>query len=109
MEGAGGILCPIHSDLFMLDLFARSKISATFFVLGWVAEAHPRLVPRLLADGHEVATHGFWHRRIPDMTRDELRVTPEYRAGEPIVVVGSQHPSQTSGPPPPAAKPPSTK
>jgi sporulation protein YlmC with PRC-barrel domain len=45
---------------------------------------------------------------VVDMTRDELRVTPEYRAGEPIVVVGSQHP-QTSGSPPSAAKPPATK
>lgn len=46
---------------------------------------------------------------VVDMTRDELRVTPEYRAGEPIVVVGSQHPPQTSGSSPPAAKPPAAK
>ena len=26
VEGAGGILCPIHSDLFMLDLFARWRL-----------------------------------------------------------------------------------
>lgn len=45
---------------------------------------------------------------VVDMTRDELRVTPEYRAGEPIVVVGSQHP-QTSGSLPSADKPPATK
>jgi hypothetical protein len=45
---------------------------------------------------------------VVDMTRDELRVTPEYRAGEPIVVVGAQHPP-TSGSPLPAAKPPATK
>jgi hypothetical protein len=31
-----------------------------------------------------------------NMTRDELRVTPEYREGEPIVVVGSSS-GQTSG------------
>ena len=45
---------------------------------------------------------------VVDMTRDELRVTPEYRAGEPIVVVGSQHP-QSSGSSSPAPKPPATK
>lgn len=40
------------------------------------------------------------------MTRDELRVTPEYRAGEPVVVVGSAAPKDTK-PPGPATDPPS--
>jgi hypothetical protein len=44
---------------------------------------------------------------VVDMTRDELRVTPEYRQGEPIVVVGPQH-AQTSNSPP-SPKPPATK
>jgi hypothetical protein len=38
------------------------------------------------------------------MTRDELRVTPEYRPGEPIVIVGPQH-SKSSASPTPAVKP----
>lgn len=41
---------------------------------------------------------------VVDMTRDELRVTPEYRQGEPIVIVGPQHP-QSSVSPAPAAVP----
>lgn len=41
------------------------------------------------------------------MTRDELRVTPEYRAGEPVVVVGSAAPKDAK-PPGPAADPPSS-
>ncbi|HVZ03798.1 PRC-barrel domain-containing protein [Hyphomicrobium sp.] len=41
---------------------------------------------------------------VVDMTRDQLRVTPEYRPGEPIVVVGVQH-DQTSSPAAPADKP----
>lgn len=45
---------------------------------------------------------------IVDMTRDELRVTPEYRQGEPIVIVGPQHP-QSSASPAPAAEPTTTK
>ena len=42
---------------------------------------------------------------VVDMTRDELRVTPEYRPGEPIVIVGPQH-SKSSASLTPAAKPP---
>ena len=45
---------------------------------------------------------------VVDMTRDELRVTPEYRSGEPIVIVGPQH-AQTSSPPAPAPEPPAAK
>lgn len=45
---------------------------------------------------------------VVDMTRDELRVTPEYRQGEPIVVVGAQHDQAPKSPAPPT-KPPATK
>ena len=50
-----------------LDLLARHRITATFFVLGWVAHRHPRLVPRILSAGHEVASHGWSHRRVYEM------------------------------------------
>jgi hypothetical protein len=43
------------------------------------------------------------------MTRDELRVTPEYHQGEPIVIVGAAAASQTQKPPPAAQQsPPAT-
>jgi len=45
---------------------------------------------------------------VVDMTRDELRVTPEYRANEPIVIVGPQH-AQTSTPSASAPKAPAAK
>ena len=43
----------------LLDLFAESGTKATFFTLGWVAERHPRLVRRIVAEGHELASHGY--------------------------------------------------
>jgi uncharacterized protein YrrD len=45
---------------------------------------------------------------VVDMTRDELRVTPEYRQGEPIVVVGAVHDAK-SGSAAPAVKPPASQ
>src|SRR5262245_2899310 len=39
----------------LLDLFAEAEISATFFVLGWVAERFPQLIRRMAAEGHEIA------------------------------------------------------
>ena len=47
----------------LLDQFARAGINATFFTLGWVAERHPTLVRRIVAAGHELASHGYDHTR----------------------------------------------
>ena len=45
----------------VLDLLSDSGAKATFFVLGWVAERHPGLVRRMVAEGHEIASHGYEH------------------------------------------------
>jgi polysaccharide deacetylase family protein (PEP-CTERM system associated) len=57
----------------LLDLFAEHHVRATFFVLGWVAERHPALVRRIGAAGHEVASHGYGHRLVYELTRDQFR------------------------------------
>jgi len=57
----------------LLELLARHGAQGTFFTLGWVARRFPELVRRISASGHEVASHGFWHRRIPTMTREQFR------------------------------------
>ena len=61
----------------VLDLFAEAGVKATFFTLGWVAERHPALVRRIVAEGHELASHGYAHDRVHTMTpaqfRDDLR------------------------------------
>jgi polysaccharide deacetylase family protein (PEP-CTERM system associated) len=48
----------------ILELLARHGAHGTFFTLGWVAERHPALVRRIAGAGHEVASHGWWHRRV---------------------------------------------
>jgi len=57
----------------LLDLFTLHGVKSTFFVLGWVAERHPDLVRAIRDSGHEVASHGYDHRQITMMSRDELR------------------------------------
>jgi polysaccharide deacetylase family protein (PEP-CTERM system associated) len=57
----------------LLGLFDAARVSATFFVLGWVAERHPALVARIAAAGHEIASHGYGHRLIYEQTPDEFR------------------------------------
>lgn len=51
----------------LLDLFCEAGVTATFFVLGWVAARCPRLVNRIAREGHEVACHGYHHERLPQL------------------------------------------
>lgn len=57
----------------VIDLFAAADVKATFFTLGWVAKRKPALMRRIVAGGHEVASHGWDHRRVFTMTCDEFR------------------------------------
>ena len=57
----------------LLDLFDEFHVRSTFFVLGWVAERHPQLVRTIAAAGHEIASHGYAHRLVYDLTREAFR------------------------------------
>ena len=61
----------------VLDLFARCGVKATFFTLGWVAHRYPALVRRIVAEGHEIASHGWDHTRVFTMTPDQFRADLE--------------------------------
>ena len=56
----------------VLGLFSDFGIKATFFVLGWVAERYPRLIKRIVSDGHEIASHGYSHIRATQQTPAEF-------------------------------------
>lgn len=57
----------------LLSLMASASATGTFFVLGWIAERHPELVRRVAAAGHEIASHGYGHRRVFTMSPEEFR------------------------------------
>ncbi len=57
----------------LLDLFASRQVKATFFVLGWVAERYPELIKKIHLQGHEVASHGYAHRRATEQTPDVFK------------------------------------
>lgn len=63
----------VPSTLRLLDTLAAAGVSATFFVLGWVAERCPALVREIHAHRHEVACHGYAHRPISSMDRQAFR------------------------------------
>jgi polysaccharide deacetylase family protein (PEP-CTERM system associated) len=57
----------------VLVILAETGVKATFFVLGWVARRFPGLVRQIAAEGHEVASHGYGHRRVGTQSRQEFR------------------------------------
>ena len=57
----------------VLDIFAERGVRGTFFVLGWVARRYPELVRRIVADGHELASHGYDHTRVIYMDAARFR------------------------------------
>ena len=52
----------------ILCLLDRHDTHATFFTLGWIAERYPALVRRIVAGGHELASHGYAHLRASEQT-----------------------------------------
>jgi polysaccharide deacetylase family protein (PEP-CTERM system associated) len=84
IEAAAGL--PIHPSLqahygermdvstrWLLDQLDRYDIKATFFIVGQIAQDNPGLVRAIAAAGHEVASHGWDHRRVHHFTPDSFR------------------------------------
>jgi polysaccharide deacetylase family protein (PEP-CTERM system associated) len=57
----------------LLRIFDDANVTATFFVLGWVARRFPALVRSIAAEGHEIASHGYGHRLVYDLTPAQFR------------------------------------
>ena len=57
----------------LLELLGAARARATFFVLGMVAERTPSVVQAIVAAGHEVASHGWEHARVTELSPEEFR------------------------------------
>jgi polysaccharide deacetylase family protein (PEP-CTERM system associated) len=82
----------------ILDHLGEHGVRGTFFVLGWLAEREPGIVKAIASAGHEIASHGWSHRRVthlePDAFREEVRRSRtllEDQSGQ--AVVGYRAPS----------------
>lgn len=87
---------PVHTAR-LLDLLQAAQLRATFFVVGKQAEAHPDLIGRVAAEGHELGNH-TWSHSEPRQTSplrflNEVRQTDDFMKG----LVG--HASQVMRPP----------
>jgi polysaccharide deacetylase family protein (PEP-CTERM system associated) len=86
----------------ILALLDQREVKATFFTLGWIAERYPHLVRNIVDNGHELASHGYSHRRASDQNAEEFRddITRSKKLLEDlggIPVIGYRAPSFSIG------------
>lgn len=55
-----------------LEIFDRYNVKVTFFVLGFIAENHSKLVKKIYENGHEIASHGYAHQLVYKQTEKEF-------------------------------------
>jgi peptidoglycan/xylan/chitin deacetylase (PgdA/CDA1 family) len=70
----------------VLDVLARSQVQATFFLMGRRARAHPELVARIRAEGHEIGNHTLSHRR--PLRQSDAAFLAELLEGEAALGLG---------------------
>jgi polysaccharide deacetylase family protein (PEP-CTERM system associated) len=67
------IECRVEANVDrLLARFEAHGEHATFFTLGWIAERYPQMIRRIVAGGHELASHGYGHRRANEQSRAEF-------------------------------------
>jgi len=63
----------------ILDILKGANVKAAFFLVGANAERYPKLVRRIVDDGHEIGNHTYYHPNLalcwPEHIRLELNAT----------------------------------
>jgi polysaccharide deacetylase family protein (PEP-CTERM system associated) len=68
------IPCRVERNIdIVLSLLQEANTNATFFTLGWIAERYPAMVKRIVDNGHELASHGYGHQRVSELSREHFR------------------------------------
>ena len=68
------IECRVQNNVDrILQTFDDKGVKATFFTLGWVGIRFPEMLRRIVAEGHELASHGWDHVRLGNFTPEQFR------------------------------------
>jgi len=86
----------------ILDILANEEVKATFFILGWIAERTPEIVQTIADEGHEIASHSYYHRQVfrqsPAEFAQDLRLSIEMiQAAVDVPISGYRAPAASIG------------
>ncbi|KYK23661.1 hypothetical protein AYK24_07210 [Thermoplasmatales archaeon SG8-52-4] len=56
----------------LLNILKKHNTTATFFTLGNLAEKYPDLIKEIHENGHEIASHGYSHKRLYELGPDNF-------------------------------------
>ena len=62
----------VKSIEILINILQEYNVKATFFVLGWIAEKYPEIIYKIDKQGHEIATHGYSHSLLTDLSPDQF-------------------------------------
>lgn len=62
-----------YSTNAILEIASRYNARGTFFVLGYTAQKHPALIKRIINAGHEIGSHGYWHKMVKMQKKEVFR------------------------------------
>lgn len=66
--------CRVERNVdLLLELLDKHGVKATFFTLGWIAERYPEMIRRIVKGGHELASHGYGHHMIQELSEERFR------------------------------------
>ena len=69
-----GVDCRVQANTSRcLEVLDDAQVKGTFFTLGWVAERYPSLIRGIAEAGHEVASHGYDHTLLTQMSEEQIR------------------------------------
>jgi len=67
----------VRQTSVVLDILEETGVRATFFILGFIAEAFPSIVKEIYQLGHEIGTHGYAHELVflqaPSVFAEDLK------------------------------------
>ena len=96
--------CRVEANMDrLLAQFAKAGVHGTFFTLGWVAQRYTQLIRRIVAEGHELASHGHGHQLVHNLTpeafrEDLLRAKHLLEDAGGVPVIGYRAPTFSIGP-----------
>ncbi|MBQ7896553.1 MAG: polysaccharide deacetylase family protein, partial [Oscillospiraceae bacterium] len=57
----------------LLNILSENGCEATFFVVGNMIEGNEALLQRMAEEGHEIGAHGWDHRQLTSLSKEEIR------------------------------------
>ena len=58
----------------VLDILKAKNAKAAFFLVGREAEQYPKLVERIVAEGHEIGNHTYTHPNLSEISAQQIRL-----------------------------------